>query len=319
MHNTSSGQVSVSVPESRGVFEQNRDAVRDAAGRRRVPSSQDLARRLGLPPTPCALNPRLLAVRDEGELHVEKGFIVTETGDAPEIMTVVPVLRLAPNAPRRALVYCAEDGLQGIDAEEEALLRAAAARGIAVYVAEPRGTGETRSRPLAPWGTWLTDTWLSQYLRMLGTSLGALRAYDLTRILEYVRTREGDAPVGLMAGGFLAWAAVLAAALDRRVDRLCLDAAPASIEEFATTWTVSPPEPSTIPGVLQMGDLPDFVAASGVPRTLLVSPGDAHGHAVSVEAWPRRHAAWEAVEGLQVAVGADRVQRHEAVLRFVIE
>lgn len=258
--NTASGQVSVSVPGSFGVFEQNRAALPRT---RQVPAPEELAQRLGLPGEHCPLNPRILVQSQQDGLSFEKSFIVTQRGHEADVMTVVPVLRIAPEGPRRAMIYCCDGGIASISPEREALLRAIARGGCAVYVVEPRGTGETKSRQLAPWDPgWLTETWLSQYLRMLGTSPGALRAYDLLRALEYVRAREGSLPVGLMAEGFMGWSAVLAAAIDRQVERICLDGVP-SIEKFVTTWTLSPPEAYTIPGILEMGDVADFAAVSG--------------------------------------------------------
>lgn len=272
--NTASGQVSVSVPGSFGVFEQNRAAMLKT---RQVPSADDLARRLGLPQDDCPLNPRIVAQCEQDGLSLDKSFIVTQRGHEADVMTVVQVLRVAPEAPQRALVYCCDGGIQSVTAEREALLRVIARGGCAVYVVEPRGTGETKSRQLAPWDPgWLTETWLSQYLRMLGTSLGALRAYDLVRALEHVRGREGKVPMGMWAEGSVGWSAVLAAALDREIDRLCLESV-RTIEEFVTTWTISPPEAYTIPGILQMGDIADFAASSGAELLAVDETGNRVG------------------------------------------
>lgn len=268
--NTATGQVCTSIPGSRGVFEQNRAALPVT---RTVPAPEELGRRLGLPENRCPLNPRLLEAREDDGLHLEKSFIVSQHGHEADVLTVVPVLRLASQSPRRAMAYVCEGGIQSLGAEREALLRHLALGGCAVYVVEPRGSGETRSRPFGPWdeGT-RANVWLSHYYRMLGTSLGALRAYDIVRALEYVRSREGELPVGLMAEGFSGWAAVIAAALDGDVDRLCLESVP-DIEPFVTTWTQSPPQEYTIPGLLPLGDVADFAAASGA-QVLAVADSD---------------------------------------------
>jgi alpha/beta superfamily hydrolase len=174
-------------------------------------------------------------------------------------------------ASRRSIIYCCDGGIESIGAEREALLRTLAARGIAIYIADLRGIGETRSRGFAPGDQGeRAATWLSNYLRMLGTSLGALRAYDLRRVADYVRSREGAAPVGLWADGFVGWAVAIAAVLDGNIDRLCFESMPPNAVQHATKWTLSPPEAYTIPGLLRIGDIPDFVAASGA-LTLAIS------------------------------------------------
>jgi len=76
------------------------------------------------------------------------------------------------------------------------------------------------------------------------------------------------------------------AALGAGFDRLCLCAVPPRIADFGTTWTLSPPEAYTIPGVLRMGDVADFAAASGA-RVLTVDEGTDRiaANAAIVEFW----------------------------------
>jgi len=202
LRNTSTGQVSTSIPEAKGVFEQNLEAVQKAKATRHAPSPEELAELLGIPSVDCPLNARIIETYEEGDLRLEKGFIV------PEVGIVMPVLRIAPEQPSGGLVYCCDGGVESINQQDEMLFRKLAAKGLAVYLVEPRGSGETRSRLLGA-TRQVTDSWLAEYLRMLGTSTAALRAYDLTRAFEYVRRRQSGVGIRLVASGLVCWSAVL--------------------------------------------------------------------------------------------------------------
>ncbi len=312
--NTASGQVSVSVPNAKGVFDENVEQVRAAAKSRRRPQPAQLRRLLGIPEKDCPLNPRIIETYQEAGLTLEKGFIMAE----PDI--VVPVLRIAGGAQERAVVYCCDEGIEGIGPADEALLRKAAAEGTAVYIVEPRGTGETRSRLLMRADRQRTESWLSQHLRMLGTSTAALRAYDLLRAFEYVRSRQGETVnLKLAANGWIGWSAVLAAALDEKVSGLCLEAVRPGIAQFATTWTARVPEAYTIPGILTLADIPQLVAASKAEEVVLLQPRDTSGERICPAAWESDHAqAWkEAGDNIRVILRPDAVERNAVLWNFL--
>lgn len=297
---TPTGQICTSIPGSRGVFEQNVAEVQGAQPRRHVPTPEELAALLNLPAERHPLNPRVLQTEVEGALTIEKGWIV------PEADVAVPVLRLAPANPTAALIYCSDGGIPGVSAPDEALLRRLAGEGLAVYVVEPRGIGETRTRSLSMWDTTgqRSESWLAEYTRMLGTSLAALRAYDLMRALEYVYVREGQVPVSLWAQGWIGWSATLAAALTQSFTRLCLEDFHPSAEALTSEWTAVVPQAYVIPGLLQLADMPELLAAAGAERLLLLNPRDALGNLT---------AAVEAPAAGQVLTGPDVVTRTAAL------
>jgi hypothetical protein len=312
---TVTGQVCTSVPGARGVFDENAAEVLGSRATRHVPARDELAGLLNLPLTDHPLNPRVLLTAQEGDLTIEKGWIV------PEADLAVPFLRLAGREPEAALMYCCDGGISAVGATDERLLRMLAAEGRAVYVVEPRGTGETTSRPLQVWDTTgrTTDQWLAEYTRMAGTSLAAQRAYDLSRALEYVRRREGEPPVALWAQGWVGWSAVLTAALTGGFAALCLEDLRPSAEALALEWTASIPQPYVIPGLLQLADVPELVAAAGADRLLLVAPRDALDRPLSSEAWQAGYAAHWAGLSLRpdVLIGATCVQRSAALAGFL--
>jgi hypothetical protein len=306
--NTKTGQVSTSMPGAKLAFEQHLEAVGRSRASRHVPGREELMRVLGLPQEPCPLNPRIQDQRDEGGLEIEKGFITSE----PDI--VVPVLRLAVERSEAALVFCCDGGTQGSDGQLEKLLRRVALGGVSVYLVEPRGLGETS--PGTP--SMVSDVWIPQHLRMLGTSLAGLRAYDLARVLEYVHGRQPEQPVTVMARGMVAWAAVLAAVLDGHVSALCLDELRPSIEEFATERTAKVPHAYAIPGILRLADIPQLVEASGASRVLLLDPVDCHGRHVARETWLRKYAPGWGGLNVRVECCLDNLQWNARIAPFLL-
>jgi hypothetical protein len=233
----------------------------------------------------------------------------------------VPVLRLsaASTPATAALVYVGDGGIQGLDGPTESLLRALARLGLSVYLLEPRGIGETAPRPGEPGEvSILAEKWIPQHLRMLGTSLGALRAFDLTRGFELVRSETPGVPVMLMSHGFVGWAASLAAALDGQITHLCLDELRPSLEEFATTRTAKVPQAYAMPGILQLADVPELLQAARPHHVLILEPRDALGTPVAEAAWQRRYApGWHRLElAPQVRCDLDSLKRHAALVDF---
>ncbi len=313
--NTPSGQVSISVAGAKLVHGQNAEAVLASRAGRRAPTPAELAGLLGLPAEPCPLNPRVLPLSpsppaEEG-VGLEKAFITTE----PDI--VVPVLRLTGPHPDRVLVYCCDGGTASIDAPTERLLRVLARQGVAVVLADLRGLGETASQ-VGP--SMLHEIWIPQYLRMLGTSMGALRAYDLVRVAQYARECGAGLPVTLMARGMVAWSAALAAALDGGIHSLCLHELRPSIEQFALEPTAVVPHAYAIPGILGLADLPQLVQSAGVERALVLEPTDCFGRPVTGAQWDEHYsAAWrDAVPELQVECRLDSLGRHRALASFLL-
>lgn len=312
--NARTGQVCTSIPGAKLAFEQHLKAVTQSRRKRHVPAREELVTLLGLPSQDCPLNPRLLDTREEEGLIAEKSFIVTELG------IVVPVLRLAGPEPQAALIYCCDGGVQSISEPEERVLRQVARCESAAYLVDPRGIGET-GPPLGPdesSADFLTSRWLPQHLRMLGTSAGGLRAYDLARTLEYVRAQLGEVPVTLMARGMVAWSAIIAAALDGKVEALCLHELRPSIEEFAAERTARVPQAYAIPEILQLAELPLLAQSAQVARGLILDPVDSLARPISETSWQHKYAAtWcEAIPDLQVECHTNSLRRHAVIARF---
>jgi len=221
------------------------------------------------------------------------------------------------------LVHCCDDGIGSIGPGYERLLRHLAREGTTVYLVEPRGIGETD--PLSPGNadptaTMVAEVWIPQHLRMLHTSLAALRAYDLRRALEHVRADTSGASTTLMARGMVAWSAAIATALDGNVGALCLHELRPSIEEFACERTAKIPQAYAIPAILQLADLPQIVQGADVAKLLVLDPVDCLGRAVSEAQWEETYAdAWkDAANDLRIVCHSDCLARSGAVSEFVL-
>ncbi len=317
---TRSGQVSLDLPGALLVFEQNRLALerivrdRPAGG----VSADTLRAALGVPALAPAENERAVSDREELGVRISKLFLFSEPG------VPLPITRLSGGEPRSALIYLCDEGVSSIDAREEELLRRLAVAGTAVHLLEPRGTGETRQRGFGQSGDaaaeTLADRWISQYIRMLGTSLGALRAFDVAAVARYLRERRGFRDIGVAARGMICWSAVLAAAMDGGMSFLSLDGLRPSIQSFVTHRAAVVPQAYAMPGILRLGDVPVFLAAARCPRVLVTSPVDCFGEHMSATEWSRALGReWSTLsEAVQVSWPGDPADRRALLEGFVL-
>lgn len=172
------------------------------------------------------------------------------------------------------------------------------AQGWAVLAVDLRGRGETLGRH-GP--TYDTNFRLVANQILSGSPLAARRAYDLLRAVEYVRTRTNITSADLTLAGFNedALPALLAATQDTRFQRLILSGLPHSFasqmlartpparDRMGDAWNdpqldgiVRNAERATdfgsvLPGILELGDIPELILDAGKHPLLLGGFSDA--------------------------------------------
>lgn len=128
-----------------------------------------------------------------------------------------------------------------------------------VYAVDVRGIGDSRpdtcgtNQFLTPYGS---DYFYAAHSIMLGDSYPAQRAFDVLRVLQWLKS-VGRTEIHLAASGWGTIPATLAAVLADDVKHVTLKGALSSWSDIAETEHYTWPVSSFIPGVLKSFDLPD--------------------------------------------------------------
>ncbi|MHB0877507.1 MAG: alpha/beta hydrolase family protein [Anaerolineae bacterium] len=210
-----------------------------------------LQRVLGGLPQPMELDARVTGVERRQGYRIERFWFRSE----PDV--IVPACLLLPDGdgPFDVVIYLLANGKAALD-QDRALADIGA--GKAVLAFDQRGVGET---------AYDADTlFLSAFA--LGRPSVAQRAWDTMRAVDYLRRRSDVAQIRLVGAGSLeaAMTALVAAALDRTIANVEIDALPATLRLPYADPAVAP---LYLPNLLPVADLAD-IAALIAPRPLTV-------------------------------------------------
>jgi cephalosporin-C deacetylase-like acetyl esterase len=274
---TSSSQVLVDLPEARAIQSYIREHAPAAPTAQPDEVRQQVRRLVTAERNPPPLRPRVLfSMGEEHDLYWDHTFFFSEQGIAVTGIMVRP--RRTVRAERTTIMLMPE-GTNRV-AKDDLLQRLADywTGNQAMYLFDPRGTGavepsidpffEMRNR-YGPWFKQSSDAW------MLGDNMVCMRAFDVLRAAEYLRSRDDVDPAGiaLYGEGEMGIVALLAAlAMEPNPVGVDLVGMPDDYRHAVETgngdyrlvneWT-------TIHGMLGQFDLPDLRAACHCPcRTL---------------------------------------------------
>jgi hypothetical protein len=188
------------------------------------------------------LFPRIIESEKKDGLVWEKVFFRSE----PNIMTTGIVAR-SDNSLDEPTVLLLDHGTDNLSEYRTDVAALARERGF-VLLFDPRGMGGVRARnvntPLANGGEYYdthgTEYKLASDALMLGTSLVALRVFDVLRAGEYLRNRLGDVTLGIVGAGSGAIHALYAAVADPVFQSLRIEDVPAFHERATRETTVDP-------------------------------------------------------------------------------
>jgi dienelactone hydrolase len=274
------GEVNAAYPDARGVPDFTRDAIAtveeppadiegssdDQAGspyssrlRARVRDRFDLNRER------VSLFPRVIDETQGENLVWEKVFFRSEA----DVVTTGVLARRADLDPTSSTptVVLLDHGTDDLPAYRDDVATVAAERGVAL-VFDPRGVGGVRARdvntPLANGGEYFdyhgTEYKLNADALMLGTSLVALRTFDVLRAAEYLRNRFGDVDLGVVGADRGAIHALYASAADSSFRSILVEAVP-SFRERATDPAASLSHGLKMHDVIDGLDVPHLLAA----------------------------------------------------------
>jgi dienelactone hydrolase len=243
----------------------------------------------GFPGERCDLAPSVAEVVEEEDYRREKVYFYSEPGVAVPCYVLTP-RKIAP--PHRAVIALHGHGTDGTrlilglarnDSEREMVrsgqwdyARRLAQLGFMVFAPVQRALGE-RLEVNRAYRTQAgrrakscTLTTLASF--MLGRTMAGLRAWDVLRTVDYIRTRTEPATerigcVGWSGGGV---AALYAAALDERISAVVLESAFCTYR--ASILSMDHCADNYIPGILRYAEMSD-VAGLIAPRPVLIESG----------------------------------------------
>lgn len=240
LHCLPDGEVNAAYPDERHVVDFTRQRVRehnpmnpaDVNGDYATTMQKRVRERFNLDRNRTRLFPRVIESENESGLVWEKVFFRSE----PNIMTTGIVVRTEdpPDEPTVLLLDRGTDDLPDYRTDVTALARE---RGL-VLLFDPRGVGGVRARdvntPLANGGEYYdihgTAYKLASDTLMLGTSLIALRVFDILRAGEYLRNRLGDVTLSIVGAGKGAIYALYTAVADPTFQSILIEDVPAFYE-----------------------------------------------------------------------------------------
>ncbi|WP_435361690.1 prolyl oligopeptidase family serine peptidase [Haloarchaeobius sp. DFWS5] len=248
LHCLPDGEVNAAYPDERHVVDLVRDFL-DETGRTSDTERPDvdelpdrLRDRFDLDRSRCRLSPRSIEREESDGLVREKVFFRSE----PDIVTTGIIVRDPDVDESIPTIVLLPHGTDDIDAYRDDVDEWARKRGV-VLVFDPRGVGGVRSRnvntPLANGGTYFdyhgTEYKLASDALMTGTSLLAMRTFDVLRAADYLRERIGCERLGIVGAGRMMFPALYAAVADAEFVAVTLDDVP-TFRDRATTAEIDP-------------------------------------------------------------------------------
>jgi hypothetical protein len=285
LHCVTHGEVNAAYPDERHVVDFTRQRVRkqnptspdDVNGDYTTTIQNRVRERFNLDRSRARLFPRVIESEIESGLVWEKVFFRSE----PNVMTTGIVARTEdpPNEPTVLLLDHGTDDLPDYRTDVATLARE---RGL-VLVFDPRGVGGVRARdvntPLANGGKYYdihgTEYKLASDALMLGTSLVALRVFDVLRAGEYLEDRLGDITLGIVGAGRGAIHALYAAVADPTFQSILIEDVPAFHERATARETTVDPSLNVydVVGKLDIPQLIPALADREVERTQFPDSG----------------------------------------------
>lgn len=243
----------------------------------------------GFPSERCDLAPRVVEVIEEKEYRREKVIFYSEPEVAVPCYVLIP-RQIAP--PYRAVIALHGHGTDGTrlllglarNAKERALVRAGkwdfarqlARRGFIVFAPVQRALGERVEKNRADQAQSGRSkkscgiTTLASF--MLGRTMAGMRAWDVMRTLDYIRTRAEPLAekIGCMGWSGGGTTMLYASALDERIRAVVIESAFCAYR--ASILSIEHCADNYVPGILGYAEASD-IAGLIAPRPLLIESG----------------------------------------------
>lgn len=184
---------------------------------------------------------------------------------------------------KRCTLLLLDDGTNGIQKEFD-LIRQFLTKGD-VFVFDPRGIGAVRCRDVNLHGFYEyygTEYKLNFDLMMLGTSLTALRVFDILRAIEYIKGINPDIKIAIAGKGISAIYALFASVINREIEEVYLEDLLYSYEDIISSKYYRYDPRLEIYGIARYFDIEDLILSINDRKVMIVNPRDARGETAKI-------------------------------------
>jgi dienelactone hydrolase len=277
---TISGQVLAEFESARDICKLNYEYFKK--NQRRLSDREEIREKLlevlNLPSEDKPLYPRVIEEGTFNNTRYKKIFMF------PEKDIATAGIYIDGKDKKRCTLLLLDEGTDGIQKDFD-LIRRFLDEGD-VFVFDPRGIGSVRCRDINPHGFY--DYYGTEYKlnfdsMMLGTSLTALRVFDILRAFEYIRDIKPDMHLAIGGKGISAIYALFAGVIDRDIEEVYLEDLLYSYEDIISSKYYRYDPRLEVYGIARYFDISDLVASLSDRKVMIVNPRDARGEIVRIE------------------------------------
>jgi len=277
---TISGQVLAEFESARDICKLNYEYFKK--NQRRLSDREEIREKLlevlNLPSEDKPLYPRVIEEGTFNNTRYKKIFMF------PEKDIATAGIYIDGKDKKRCTLLLLDEGTDGIQKDFD-LIRRFLDEGD-VFVFDPRGIGSVRCRDINPYrfyDYYGTEYKLNFDSMMLGTSLTALRVFDILRAFEYIRDIKPDVHLAIGGKGISAIYALFAGVIDRDIEEVYLEDLLYSYEDIISSKYYRYDPRLEVYGIARYFDISDLVASLSDRKVMIVNPRDARGEIVRIE------------------------------------
>lgn len=277
---TTSGQVLADFDEAKNVGELNYEYFKKQRKKMtdKVKIREKLLEILNLPQDKRPLYPRTIETGSFSGIPYKKVFMFTETD-----ITTAGVY-FSGESSNLCTLLLLDNGTEDIQKEID-LIRYFLSKGD-VLVYDPRGTGSVKCRNIntSPFYDYYgTEYKLNFDLIMLGTSMAALRVYDILRGFEYIESLKPGIGLSIGAKGICSLYALFASVINEKVEEIYLEDLLYSYEDLISSRYYRYDPRLEIYGIARYFDIEDLVSGLKDREVILVNPRNSKGEIASID------------------------------------
>ena len=277
---TISGQVLAEFDDAKNITELNYDYFKKY--HKKISGKEDIREKLleilNLPQDKRPLYPRTIESGSFNGFPYKKVFMFTETD-----ITTAGVY-FSGEGSNLCTLLLLDNGTEDVLKEFD-LIRSFLSRGD-VFVYDPRGIGSVKCRDINLHGFYEyygTEYKLNFDLIMLGTSMTALRVFDILRAFEYVKEVNPKATLSIAGKGVSSIYALFASVIDESVKEIYLEDILYSYEELISSRYYRYDPRLEIYGIARYFDIKDLISCISDRNVVLVNPRDSRGEIANIE------------------------------------
>jgi len=287
---TNSGNVLLDYPKSRSIFDliqENLEKIAPKENRTPEQIRQELTQVLGVDQAGdrnAEIHPRITPIEHDGYKGERIWFF-----SAPRIM-IGGVLFFPKDTDAKVLstaILTFENGTADLPENRETV-EVLLQQGKAVFVFDPRGIGAVSPRAVSAYGdshaVFNSEYKMGTDAAMLGISTMGLRIFDLLRAFDYLQSRDDIGNIELYGSGHAAIWSYLAAALEEKISGITCKDMLLSYKQLCQTRFYNH-ERFNLQimawGLLQCGDLEDFLPCIEPRPVQLISPRDGENQIIA--------------------------------------